>query len=184
MRRLKKERLKDIIIDHIYHYCFNEIVKKIKGDSANITLDVGSKLEDDQTLNDIYEKLIKPSKSINFSYDTRNATHCIVIEGKNVQKTFMDKLLGLGFKKSNKLHYHIESSLKFLLNRSYISQNQPIKTQYSLTQKGLNHYSSGKSFEESYRKGRNAAFALIISIISITLAITLFILKIIEKNTT
>ena len=174
------ERLKDIIIDHIYHYCYNEIVKKIKGDSASITLDSSSRLDDDPVLKSIYENMIKTSKSFSFSYATRDVTYCKVIEGEVVLKSFMDKLRSSGFKKGPRLHIHIKKALDFLLHRSYILQNQPIDTEYALTQKGLNHYDEGKSFEESYLQGRNARTALIISIISITLAIIVFALSFVK----
>jgi len=174
MKKKLKERLKDIIIDHIYHYCYNEIVRKIESDDVKLTLDVESKIENDSVLKSIYDDIIKSKGPIKMFYDTRDKTHCKVIEGNTVHKSFTDRLLAQSFKKSDKLNLYIEEALTYLIHRSYISRNQPIESEVTLTQKGINHYTSGGSFEDKYVKGRNAGIALIISIISIVIAICAF----------
>ena len=182
MKKRQKERLKDIIIDHIYDYCYNEVVKKIKGDSANITLDAHSKIEDDPLLQSIFDNLIKPSKSIKMVHDKRNENYCKVIEGNVVHKSFMDKLLSQGFNKSKKLNEQIETALNFLVYRSYLARNLPIQIEFTLTPKGINHYTSGRSFEELYIKERNTRIALTISIISIFIAFCAFAYNLISKG--
>jgi hypothetical protein len=184
MKKKFKERLKDIIIDHIYHYCYNEIVRKIKGDNAQMTFDVESKIEDDSVLKKIYDEILKSSSSIKMFYDARNQSYCKVVDGVIVQKSFMERLLAQGFKKSERLNLDIEEALTFLVHRSYITRNQPIENEVSLTQKGINHYTSGNSFEDKFIKGRNAKIALIISIISIAIAFCAFLISLFNNNAT
>ena len=170
------ERLKDIIVDHVYDYCFNEVVMKIEGGGHKIELGGKSKIEDDPFMQDIHEA-IKKSGEYKAYYDKRNKKYCKIIEGKNVFKSFTDKLLYLGFEKSDTLHVEINETIKFLIHRSYLSQNQPIDSEYSLTEKGLNHYLSGISFEDKFIQNQIATYTLIISIISIILASTALIFQ-------
>ena len=171
MRRKLKERLKDIIIDYIYHYCYNEVVKKIEGKTIKITLPEGSSTQDDPVLKSLIDYMMIPPTSVKMFHDVRNEAYCKLIEGDVVHKSFMDNLLSQGYKKSDKLSSHIEGTLNFLVNRSYLSRNLPVKTEYKLTPKGINHYNTGRSFEDIYIKGRHAFLGLIISIISIVIAV-------------
>jgi len=169
------ERLKDIIIDHVYDYCFNEIVMKIEGGGHKIELGGKSKIEDDPFMQDIHEA-IKKSGEYKAYYDKRNKKYCKIIEGEIVVKSFTDKLLYLGFEKSDTLHLEINEAIKFLKHRSYLSQNQPIDSEYSLTDKGLNHYLTGASFEDKYLQNQDSHQTRIISIVSLIVAIMAFLL--------
>lgn len=148
MRKRLKERLKDIIIDHINDYCYNEVVQKIEGGTASLTLDAGSKIKDDPVLQPFYDFKIKSQGPIKMYFTVRNATHCQVIEGNMILKSFSEKLLSQGFKKSDKLSTFIEDALKTLVHRSYLARNLPKKVEFALTHKGINHYTSGRSFED------------------------------------
>jgi hypothetical protein len=86
----------------------------------------------------------------------------------------METLKSQGYNQSDLHVIHIEKAIQFLVNRSYLRRNAPKETELALTQKGINHYSTGRSFEEIYIKGRNAAIALIISIISFVFSIFAF----------
>lgn len=39
-------KLKDILIDHIFDHCFNEVVQKVESPGLNLTLDDPSQLQD------------------------------------------------------------------------------------------------------------------------------------------
>jgi hypothetical protein len=174
MKRRLKERLKDIIIDQIYHYCYNEVVLKIESDTLNVTLEAGNKLKDNPYIKELISKFIGSSDKAKMHYDTRNDTYCNLIEGREPLKSFMDRLIVQGYKRSENLHNNIENAIQFLVYRSYLKRNYPKTTELALTQKGINHYTTGRSFEDLYINGRNTGIALIISIISIVIAFCAF----------
>jgi hypothetical protein len=176
MKSQLKERLKDIIIDHVYDYCFNEVVMKIEGGGNKIELGRGSKVEDDPFMQVIHEN-IKKSGEYKAYYDKRNKKYCKIIEGKNIFKSFTDKLVYLGFEKSDTLHLEINEAIQFLLHRSYLSHNQPIESEYSLTDKGLNHYLTGASFEDKYLQNQDSHQTRLISVISLVVAIAAILLQ-------
>jgi len=182
MRKLYCERLKDIIIDHVYHYCFNEVIKKIEGDSIKLGVDADTNINEDPVLKSALDQILKSKGPKELKYETRDTRYCNIIEGIEVQKSFMDRLLSQGFKKSNMLNTRIENAIVELIHKSYLARNQPITKEITLTQKGLNHYNTGLSFEKLYIEGRNGRIALIISIISITIAVLAFLLTLIKTN--
>jgi hypothetical protein len=182
MRKLYREKLKDIIIDHVYHYCFNEVIQKIEGDNIILKVDVDSNINEDPVLKSALNEILKSTGRKELKYETRNTLYCNIIEGVEVQKSFMDRLLSQGFKKSNILNTRIENAIVELIHKSYLARNQPLDKEVTLTQKGLNHYNSGLSFEKQYIEGRNGRIALIISIISITIAALAFLLTLKNKN--
>lgn len=176
MKKKLKERLKDIIIDQIYHYCYNEVVKKIEVGTLKVELPAEGKLQDYPNLPGLIN-LYADSGHGKMCYDTRNEPFCNLIEGSEPLLSLMETLKSQGYNQRNLHVIHIEKAIQFLVNRSYLRQNAPKKTELALTQKGINHYSTGRSFEETYIKGRNAAIALIISIISIVIAVCAFLSK-------
>lgn len=184
MRILLKERLKDIIIDHVYHYCFNEKIKKLEGDNINLNIDVEADINDDPVTKSAYEQILKSKEKLNFRFETRNTIYCSIIEGNAVHKSFMERLLAQGFVKSDKLASQIEDSVTELVHKSYLTRNQPISNELSLTQKGINHYNTGLSFERLFTEGRIARTALIVSIISIILSIVAFLFNLRNNDVT
>lgn len=168
--RKKKERLKDILIDHVYDYCYNQIVQKIEGDGIKMTSEVPSLLNE-ETDKIILDKLSK-SKKIKMYYETRQTKYCnIILTKDDLHKSLLEKLKQLGFSKGKNLKSRVVETHNLLLNRSYFAKNQPIENEVRLTEKGIKHYLDGKSFEDEYISRRNSNIAIVISISSIIIAI-------------
>jgi hypothetical protein len=77
----KIEKLKDILIDHVFDYGFNEVVKKVESPGINVTYDDPSQLQDP-----VIKSLIDSAgKSGNFKayYSTRNKKYCKILHGDN-----------------------------------------------------------------------------------------------------
>jgi ABC-type oligopeptide transport system substrate-binding subunit len=73
-------------------------------------------------------------------------------------------------------------ALNYLVNRSFLVRNLPVISEYALTPKGLNHYSSGRSFEDLYLKEKKSRIALVVSIVSILIALGAIALNIINTS--
>lgn len=165
MRTKTTERLKDIIIDHIYSYCYDEIARTIEGEKAEENYP-----GDDPDLQKIYDTFIKPSGEIRIFHDVRRATHCRVIVDKAIEPSLAGKLVSQGYSNNGGMTRKVEKALEFLVNRSYLIKKYPANSEYTLTTKGVEHYSSGRSFEEQYSAGRDAKIALTFSVVSIIAA--------------
>ncbi len=166
----EKEKLKDILIDHVYDFCFNEIVQRIESDGIELTYD------DPKLLNNPEDKAlleqIKRPKSFRGYYTTRETEYCNIIRNENkLPKTLNDKLKLSGFSRKKSLIKNISSAQEFLIARSYFSKNRPIEDEVKLTEKGIRHYLDGKSFEDIYVQRRNSNIAIIISSFSIIIAL-------------
>lgn len=165
MRTRSKERLKDIIIDHIYSHCYDEIARTLDGENP-AEMHPG----DDPELQKIYDTFVKPSGEVRIYNDLRRATHCRVIVDKAIQPAVAGKLASEGYKNGNRLTKQVDDALTYLVNRSYLIKKYPANSEYTLTPKGIEHYSSGRSFEESFNAGRATLVALTVSIISVMAA--------------
>lgn len=170
MKKKRREHLKDLIIDHIYHHCYNELVKKIESEHFNISIPANTKIEDDPLSKDLFESLKNSGSPYKSRYAPRGQKYCKVINGKSIHQSFLQMLLFSGFEQSDNLHTDINSALEFLLIRSYIKKNQPDESEYALTPKGVNHYSTGQSFEANYMDGRLARNAIRWSVASFIVA--------------
>lgn len=162
MRTKTKERLKDIIIDHIYSHCYNEIARTV----------LGEKTDEDQPgydpdLQGIYDTFIRTSGEVRILQDLRRATHCRVIVDKAIEPLLAEKLVSQGYSTNGRMTRKVEDALQYLVTRSYLIKKYPANSEYTLTRKGIEHYSSGRSFEESYMEGRYAKIALTFSIVSV-----------------
>lgn len=164
MKKRLEERLKDIIIDHIYNYCYNEVVKTLAGEDYAEQDKIPS--EEDPFMRKMYDAYIKPSPAVKIFHDIRTATQCRILEGKMIQQSFSRKLLALGYRDSNELNSEVAKALDFLVRRSFLVQKLSGISEFSLTPKGIDHFSTGKSFELVYINGRLVRIALILSIIS------------------
>lgn len=162
MRTSSKERLKDIVIDHIYSHCYDEISRRIEGAD-----DMDKYPGDDPDLQKIYDTFIKPSGEVRIFHDLRRAIHCRVIVDRSIEPLLAEKLSVQGYSNNGKMTKMMEEVLQFLVTRSYLMKRYPANSEYALTAKGVEHYTSGKSFEESYREGRDAKMALAFSIVSV-----------------
>lgn len=166
----KKERIKDILIDHVYDFCYNEIVQRMEGGGHSLTFDNPTQLKDPTTKAIV--DLIKNSKNVKGYYTTRDAKFCKIITSPNsLHSTLIDKLQKSNFSKGRGLQKNIISAQDFLISRSYFVQGNPIKSEVKLTEKGIQHYLDGKSFEDNYINRRNSNIAIIISIGSIIIAL-------------
>ncbi|HLN56539.1 MAG TPA: hypothetical protein VK207_11135 [Bacteroidales bacterium] len=160
MRTRTKERLKDIIIDHIYSHCYEEIARKMEGDHEE------KFPGDDPDLQNIYDTFIKSSGEVRIFHDLRRAIHCRVIVDKSIEPLLAEKLSTEGYSKNGRMTKKVQSVLQYLVARSYLIKRYPANSEYTLTAKGIEHYTSGRSFEESYREGRDVKVALVVSVVS------------------
>lgn len=182
MKRRNKERLKDVIIDHIYNRCYNDVIRILEGEIGNVALADSATSEDDLFLRKIYDNLIRPSVSVRMFHDIRNATKCRITVGEIIESSFQEELHALGYSKGKELNGHVFEALNYLVNRSFLAGNLNVTSEYALTPKGLNHYSSGRSFEDLYIKEKKSRIALMVSIVSILIALGAIALNLI--NTT
>ncbi|HEX2967756.1 MAG TPA: hypothetical protein VHO46_01535 [Bacteroidales bacterium] len=165
MRTRSGERIKDIIIDHVYSRCYDAIARKIEGEDADEKYP-----GDDADMQKIYETFIKTSGEVRIFHDLRRATHCRIIVDRSVEPLLTEKLDSEGFQSNARMTRKVEDALRFLVNRSYLIKKYPANSEYTLTTKGVEHYSSGRSFEEAYLNGRTAKIALTFSIVSVVAA--------------
>lgn len=170
----KIEKLKDILIDHVFDYGYNEVVQKVESPGINVTFDDPSQLQDPVTKS-LIESAVKTGNFKAF-YTTREKKYCKILLGENtVHRSLIIKLETLGYKKGKKLHGDIEKAQEQLVARSFLVRNNPIKEEVRLTEKGLKHYLEGKSFEDDYIQRRNSDIALVISVVSFFVALAAFI---------
>ncbi|WP_282019188.1 hypothetical protein [Salegentibacter mishustinae] len=166
----KKERIKDILIDHVYDFCNNEIIQKMEGGGNSLTYDDPVHLKDPETK--VIAEYIKKSKDLKLHYTTRNEEFCeIITKPDYLHSTLIKKLLNSGFSKGKNLHKNVVEAQDFLVARSYFAKGNPIKSKVKLTEKGIKHYLDGKSFEDNYINRRNSNIAIVISLASILIAI-------------
>lgn len=168
--KAKHNRLKDILINHVYDYGYNQVVQKIEGEGFSLTYE-------DPTIpkGDFEKHLIENALKtgpLKAYYSTRDKEYCKVIEEDGVlHKELINKLLDSKFQKSNSLFRRVKKAHDELITESYLSRNNPIQNEVRLTPKGKKHYIDGLSFERVYRTRRIASIALWLSGISIIIAI-------------
>ncbi len=163
-------RLKDILINHVFDHCHNEVVQRIDSQTVNISFSDSKELEEEGN-----KRLLDQAKESGIKrayYTTRDAVYCEVFVGKNVlHKTLVDRLLSLGFRKGRSLYIRVEKAHNELIATSHLARNKPIESEVKLTEKGLRHYLDGKSFEDEFASRRIAIFALVISLVSVVVAV-------------
>ncbi len=166
----KRERIKDVLIDHVYDFCFNEVVQRIEGGGMKLTYDDPVHLKDEATA--VLLDQIKKSNKIKAYFTTRETEYCeILTEPDYLHSTLIKKLKFSGFSKGKVLLKEVLKAQEFLLARSYFASNKPIKTRVKLTEKGLRHYLDGKSFEDNYVNRRNSNLAIVVSAFSLIIAL-------------
>jgi len=166
----KHNRLKDILINHVFDHCYNEVVQRIESPGINITFEDPKELEDPVTKSLIDQA--KNSGQIRGYYTTRDKEYCkVLVNDVTVHKSLIKKLTSLGFRKGKRLYKRIEKAHDELIATSYLVRNKPIENEVKLTEKGLRHYLDGKSFEDEYAARRNSLIAIGISIISTLIAL-------------
>lgn len=72
MDKKHRERLKDIIIDYIYDYCFAEKVRAMEGGGHQMTCDVDQEFDKEFP---IY-KMIVGSENASYKYGARGVEYC------------------------------------------------------------------------------------------------------------
>lgn len=174
--KTRSERVKDILIDFVYDHCYNEIVQRMEGDGNSITYDDPSVLEEPGIARFV-EQLIS-SKQFRAYYTTRHTEFCQILpNNKELSQGLSERLNNSGFKVGNNLTKKVQRAQKELITKSYFIEGNPIKSKIKLTEKGLRHYLDGKSFENQYLNRRNSNIAIVISIISIVIAMTSIFIK-------
>lgn len=177
INEIEKERLKDILIDFLYDYFFNQKVKVMEGDGIKLNIHPDANVDDDPVTKSLSES-IKKSKNISLRYDLRDEKTCEVIKDKlYTHKDLTNRLQRLGFEKSDELGPLIHDSVEFLVDRSYLFRDQPIESKVGLTLKGIKHYESGQSFEDKYLQKELSVKADHRSSKSIKIAITSIIIS-------
>lgn len=143
LRTRFKERLKDVIIDHIYVMGFEKIHhrEQIGPDSHKVWFGP------------------RESKFIEI-YDSDKRD--------DFTGSLHHRLFHRGIQVSPKaLNYRLSE----LINKGFIVEGAPIHWSFALTAKGIFHYCNGRSFEDNFRKDRSAKIALWISIPAVILAL-------------
>jgi hypothetical protein len=163
-------RLKDILINHVFDHCHNEVVQRIDSQTVNISFSNPKELDEEGN-----KRLLDQAKESGIKrayYTTRDAVYCEVLVRKTeLYKTLVDRLQTLGFGKGKSLFDRIEKAHNELIATSHLARNKPIESQVKLTEKGLRHYLDGKSFEDEFASRRIAIFALVISLVSVVVAV-------------
>lgn len=170
INKRKKECIKDVLIDHVFDFCFNEIVQRVEGGGMKLTYDDPVHLKDPTTADIL--KQIKKSENIKAYYTTRETDYCeILTESHYLHSALIKKLKFSGFSKGKFLSTQVLKAQDFLIARSYFACNNPIKNKVKLTEKGRRHYLDGKSFEDKYVNRRNSNLAIVISVFSIIISL-------------
>lgn len=175
-RKAKHNRLKDILINHVYDYGFNQVVQKIEGEGFSLSY------EDPTIPKSDFEKhlIVNALKTGPFKayYSTRDKEYCKVIEEDGIlHKELVNKLLESNFQKNDMLFKRVKKAHDELITESYLSRNNPVRKEVRLTPKGKKHYMDGLSFERVYRTRRIALNALWLSGISIIIAVASLFFK-------
>lgn len=172
----KRERIKDVLIDHVYDFCFNEVVQQVEGGGMKLTYNDPALLKGSTTAV-IMDKIMK-SENVKAYYTTRETKYCkILTEPDFLHSTLIKKLQFSGFSKGKRLHKDVVKAQEFLIARSYFAESNPIKARVKLTEKGKRHYLDGKSFEDNYVSRRNSNLAIVVSIFSIIIALIAIFIK-------
>ncbi|MFT6865915.1 MAG: hypothetical protein ACJA08_000741 [Cyclobacteriaceae bacterium] len=143
MRKRLKERLKDTVIDHIFVTGFEKIFQRQEISIENRKMWFGP----------MEKKFVR-------LYENENR---VLLE-----KDLMNRL------KHRDLNFHpivFRNVLIDLIIKGFIIEGAPCHEEYGLTVKGVNHYQSGRSFEESYVKDRITRIAIWISVGSTFIAL-------------
>lgn len=171
MTKRKFERLKDILIDHVYDYCYNEIVQKMEGDGNSITYDSPSLLNEEPTARFVDQ--LKNAKHFRAYYTTRDTDFCQIITPPDfISPKLSNRFDQSKIRRGTNIIKKVDKAQSYLVARSYFSINNPHPDRIKLTEKGLRHYLDGASFEIEYLNRRNSNIAIVVSFISILIALT------------
>ena len=178
MKQIDQEKIKDIIIDYIYDFLYQDKVKIIKSDSVNITVDPNYDIKKDELLSSLLKSAVNSGK-FKMYYGEREVSYCELVTSEGVHHEFLNRVERLGFER-NKVNLELIISLiQELCDRGFVVRNQPKTDELKLSEKGLNHYKSGNSFEQKfieYQEVRraNRISKIAIWVAGITALITLF----------
>lgn len=173
LRDRQRARLKDVIIDYVYYYCFDQKVLRIRTHSGDVFSYDTRELAKNDPLLEHFKGNVKRIGS-----ETRNSEYCKILLGEpKVHEALTRRLLTLGFKKSKSLYKELEESIDYLVAGSYLVRDFDEPQKVKLSEKGLKHYKDGNSFEKSHVGSSNTNKALIISLCSIAIALLTLMLK-------
>jgi hypothetical protein len=178
MRALLNERLKDAIIDYIYDYCFNEKVKKIEGASIKLQLDPDYDYSKDEVTQALQKTIIHSKGPFSMRYEVRNNDFCEIATENSVHTSFLDRLERIEISRKSVTPKQINNTIQFLVDKSYLIRDQPIKTKLKLSDKAIYHYENGQSFEQRYNDRYFVRKANIISLLSLIIAAIALIISI------
>jgi len=109
MKKYKRERLKDILIDHVFDFCFHEIVHKIESKNIKLAYD-NPEHEYDPEIRSFIQDALKTGYVKSYFSPRETEYFTILIDEDIVYKGLTDKLLNLGFIKGPKLFGEIENA--------------------------------------------------------------------------
>ncbi|GEM_PF-3505374 len=143
MKKKLKERLKDCVLDHIFVTGYEKIFQRVEMNQDRTRMWYGP----------MEKKFVRL-----FEDDKRD----------KLESNLIDRL------KHRELSVKIEDvkdCLIELIVKGFVVEGAPVHEEYGLTVKGINHYQTGRSFEELYLKDRMARIAFRISIGSALVAL-------------
>jgi hypothetical protein len=171
MRNRYKEKLKDCLINYLYDYCFNEKVVVIEGGGIKITMDPDVKVEEDPIYGDLIQEIIKSQGPSKMGYEIRNVQFCDLVVNEIVHSKFLTRLEENGFKKDKVKLCDIQEGINSLKNQSFIIVDKPNENLIQLSKKGLKFYENHGNLENEFLERRKSRRAIIISIVSIIIAL-------------
>ncbi len=136
MKKKLKERLKDCVVDHVFVTGYEKMFKRVEMNQDGTRMWYGP-------VEKKFVQLFKDEK------------------GDELEPNFSSRLSHRKLKVNAK---SMNTCLVDLIVKGYLVEGAPIHEEYGLTVKGVNHYQTGRSFEELYLKDRMARIALGISI--------------------
>lgn len=153
------QRLKDIVIDYIYFYCYEQIVPHYQ------TADGGEYIGFEKPEN------FEVKGVVNKVRDKDRVR--ILIEGSRIHTELADRFNNMNIKRPSNFYEILEKEIIKLKAGGYILEDLNVSGAYSLTQKGKNHYVSGNSLEDKFINKRNSFVSIFISLIALFISILL-----------
>lgn len=143
MKKKLNERLKDCVLDHTFVMGYEKMFQRVEVNQDGTRMWYGP----------IEKKFVRLFKD-----DKRDELE------PNLRSRLDHRKLKVDAKAIN-------ACLVDLIVKGYLVEGAPIHEEYGLTVKGVNHYQTGRSFEELYLKDRMARVAFWISIGSAFIAL-------------
>jgi hypothetical protein len=147
--QIQQEKIKDVIIDYIFDFLYQDRVQFIKSDNINISVGPNYEINKDILLSTLIKSAID-SGSFNMYYGEREVNYCELVSAQGVHHEFLNRIERLGYLRTEITLEIITSLVQELCDKGYIVRNQPKSSELKLSKKGVNHYENGNSFEQKF----------------------------------